>query len=110
MLYGLSSALYAEGLISLATNDEVINGRDRDMIKASRLVLVLQKQIKGNKEPHSYVKRLCSVFKKQDDETIHDIATTLLKEIGNYMTTHKLPHECCHNASTIITMSYMCIS
>lgn len=85
-MYGLSSTLHAEGLISFATNDEVVNGRDRDMIKANRLVLVLQKQIKGNRDPHSYVMRLCSVFKKQDDETIHDIATTLLKEIGNYMT------------------------
>lgn len=78
-----------QGVISFGTSVKVLNGRDHDAIKASRWVIMLHKQINGIDiliaMLWDYV--LCS--KKQDYETICDIATK--KEIGSYDSTN-LPH------------------
>ena len=83
VLYQLANSLHAKELISLETKDKIVNGKETDLQKARELVITLQTEIKGRENPYNYVTKLCNAFKDFGNKAIHDIANTILKEIGN---------------------------
>ena len=86
VLYKVTDALYAKQLISLQTKDEMlIMGVMTDYTKASKLMSVLQRQLEVHSDPDQYLVNICNVLINQQQQTLTDIAISILQQLGQFV-------------------------
>ena len=52
------------------------------MVKSSKLVGVLQSQLKAHKDPHQYLVNICHVLRNQQHQRLREITTFILQPLG----------------------------
>ena len=79
----MTNALYTKELIPLETRNNIhgITGED-DYRKASKLVIALERQLQTHSDPDQYLHDICHVLRNQQHHTLTDIATSILKQLG----------------------------
>ena len=77
----VTSALYAENLIPFEVKTNLLSLAE-DYKKASKLVLVLERQLQTHSDPDQYLHDICHVLRNQQHQTLTDIATSILKQLG----------------------------
>ena len=79
----MTNALYTKELIPLETRNNIhgITGED-DYRKASKLVISLERQLQTHSDPDQYLHDICHVLRNQQHHTLTDIATSILKQLG----------------------------
>ena len=79
----MTNALYTNKLIPLETRNNIhgITGED-DYRKASKLVIALERQLQTHSDPDQYLHDICHVLRNQQHHTLTDIATSILKQLG----------------------------
>ena len=77
----MTSALYAKNLIPFEVKTNLLSITE-DYKKASKLVLVLERRLQTHSDPDQYVHDICHVFRNQQHQTLTDIATSILKQLG----------------------------
>lgn len=83
ILYTITNALYAKGLIPQATLQQVlVMGVVPDNIKAMQLMLVVEQQLESSLDQDQYMVDTCHVLLSQQ---VTDIATFLLHQLGELM-------------------------
>ena len=86
VLYKVTDALYAKQLISLQTKEEMlIMGVMTDYTKASKLMSVLQRQLEVHSDPDQYLVNICNVLINQQQQTLTDIAISILQQLGQFV-------------------------
>ena len=86
VLYKVTDALYAKLLISLQTKDEMlVMGVMTDYTKASKLMSVLQRQLEVHSDPDQYLVNICNVLINQQQQTLTDIAISILQQLGQFV-------------------------
>ena len=82
-LYSVTNALYTNKLIPLETRNNIhgITGED-DYRKASKLVMALERQLQTHSHPDQCLHDICHVLRNQQHQTLTDIATSILKQLG----------------------------
>ena len=80
-LYRVTDALYAKELISLGTKRDMYSGENESK-KAGKLVIVLQTQLEASLNPDQYFIDICHVLINQQHQTLTDIATNILHQLG----------------------------
>ena len=93
-LYTISSALYANGLMSLNIKCRILSTTgNSDYEKASYLVTTLLRQMEASLNPQKDLINICHILIKQKHQTLTDIATSILDQLGKYtmyMYTHSI--------------------
>ena len=82
-LYRVTDGLYAKGLISLDTMRDMYSGENESK-KTGKLVIVLQTQLEASLTPDQYLIDICHVLINQQHQTLTDIATNILHQLGQY--------------------------
>ena len=77
----VTSALYAKNLIPFEVKTNLLSLTE-DYKKASKLVLVLERQLQTHSDPDQYLHDICHVLRNQQHQTLTDIATSILKQLG----------------------------
>ena len=77
----VTSALYAKNLIPFEVKTNLLSITE-DYKKASKLVLVLERQLQTHSDPDQYLHDICHVLRNQQHQTLTDIATSILKQLG----------------------------
>ena len=77
----VTSALYAENVIPFEVKTNLLSLTE-DYKKASKLVLVLERQLQTHSDPDQYLHDICRVLRNQQHQTLIDIATSILKQLG----------------------------
>ena len=86
VLYKVTDTLYAKQLISLQTKEEMlIMGVMTDYTKASKLMSVLQRQLEVHSDPDQYLVNICNVLINQQQQTLTDIAISILQQLGQFV-------------------------
>ena len=75
--------MYTNKLIPLETRNNIhgITGED-DYRKASKLVMALERQLQTHSDPDQCLHDICHVLRNQQHQTLTDIATSILKQLG----------------------------
>ena len=75
--------MYTNKLIPLETRNNIhgITGED-DYRKASKLVMALERQLQTHSDPEQCLHDICHVLRNQQHQTLTDIATSILKQLG----------------------------
>ena len=73
-LQRVTNALYAAGLIPEQTKREMLVPAIDDCTKASKLVNVIEGQLKTSRDPDRYLICTCEVLRDQQSPTLTDIA------------------------------------
>ena len=75
--------MYTNRLIPLETRNNIhgITGED-DYRKASKLGIALERQLQTHSDPDQYLHDICHVLRNQQHHTLTDIATSILKQLG----------------------------
>ena len=81
-LYRVTDALYAKGQISLGTKDDIQTKGISDYRKSSQLLSTLQKQLEASLTPDQQLIDICHVLINQQHQTLTDIATNILHQLG----------------------------
>ena len=81
-LYNVADALYAKELIPQQTNEamHVIGVTNNE--KSSKLMNVIEQQLKSSLNPEQYLIDICHVLINQQHRTLTDIATSILHQLG----------------------------
>ena len=77
----VTSALYAKNLIPFEVKTNLLSLTE-DYKKASKLVLVLERLLQIHSDPDQYLHDVCHVLRNQQHQTLTDIATSILKQLG----------------------------
>ena len=80
-LYRVTDGLYAKGLISLDTMRDMYSGENESK-KAGKLFIVLQTQLEASLTPDQYLIDISHVLINQQHQTLTDIATNILHQLG----------------------------
>ena len=82
-LTSVTNVLYAKGLIPFETKTNIlsITGED-DYKKSSKLVGVLQTQLRAHSDPHQYLVTICHVLRDEQSEGLKEITTFILQQLG----------------------------
>ena len=71
----MTNALYAAKLITLHTKDEILDvSGSTDYMKASKLVIVIERQLEASSDKDEYLIDTCEVLRKQQSPTLTKIA------------------------------------
>ena len=82
-LYSVTNALFANKLIPFETSDDILTiPGEGDFKKASKLLIALQRQLQTHSNPDQYLHDICHVLRNQQHQTLTDIATSILKQLG----------------------------
>ena len=82
-LNSVTNVLYSKGLISFETyNDITTTKGDSDLVKSSKLVGVLQRQLKAHRDPYQYLVNICHVLRNQQHQRLREITTFILQQLG----------------------------
>ena len=85
-LIRVTDALYAEGLlIPRSVKEKMLVLAIEDYAKASYLVNVIEGQLESSLNPEQYLISVCHVLINQQHQTLADIATTMLRQLGKLM-------------------------
>ena len=72
--------LYSKGLIPFDTNIDILTTKgESDLVKSSKLVGVLQRQLKAHNDPHQYLVKICHVLRNQQHQKLREITTFILQ-------------------------------
>ena len=58
-----------------------ITGED-NLKKSSKLVGVLQRQLKAHRDPYQYLVNICHVLRNQQHQRLREITTFILQQLG----------------------------
>uniref|UniRef100_A0A1X7TG25 NACHT domain-containing protein n=1 Tax=Amphimedon queenslandica TaxID=400682 RepID=A0A1X7TG25_AMPQE len=81
-LYNVTDALYAKDLIPQQTKEEMHVSGVTNNEKSSKLVNVIEQQLKSSLNPEQYLIDICHVLINQQHYTLTDIATSILHQLG----------------------------
>uniref|UniRef100_A0A1X7T009 NACHT domain-containing protein n=1 Tax=Amphimedon queenslandica TaxID=400682 RepID=A0A1X7T009_AMPQE len=81
-LYNVTDALYAKELIPQQTKEEMHVLGLTNNEKSSKLVNVIEQQLKSSLNPEQYLTDICHVLINQQHHTLTDIATSILHQLG----------------------------
>ena len=82
-LTSVTNVLYAKGLISFETYNDILTTKgDSDFVKSSKLVGVLQRQLKTHRDPYQYLVNICHVLSNQQHQRLREITTFILQQLG----------------------------
>ena len=84
-LIRVTDALYAKCLIPQSTKEKMLVPAIEDYAKASYLVNVIEGQLDSFLDPEQYLISVCHVLINQQHQTLTDIATTMLHQLGKLM-------------------------
>ena len=84
-LHRVTNGLYAEGLISQKTEQEMLLPAVDHYTKAANLMNAIEQQLKSSFNPEQYLIDICHVLINQQDRTLTDIATSILHQLGEYV-------------------------
>ena len=73
--------MYAKNLIPFEVKTNLLSITE-DYKKASKLVLVLERQLQTHSDPDQCLHDICHVLRNQQHQTLTDIATSILKQLG----------------------------
>ena len=84
-LHRITNGLYSKGLIprETVTHIQVATGIS-DIVKSSQLMATLQTQLEASLTPDQYLIDICHVLINQQHQTLTDIATNILHQLGKY--------------------------
>ena len=63
----------------------LIMGVVTDYTKASKLMSVLQRQLEAHSDPDQYLVNICNVLINQQQQTLTDIAISILQQLGQFV-------------------------
>ena len=81
-LIRVTDALYAKCLIPQSTKEKMLVPAIEDYAKASDLVNVIESQLASSLDPEQYLISVCHVLIDQQHQTLIDIATIVLRQLG----------------------------
>ena len=82
-LHRVTNGLYSKGLIpQQALDDVLVMGVMTDYNKAMKLLRVIQGQLEASLTPDQYLIDICHVLINQQHQTLTDIATNILHQLG----------------------------
>uniref|UniRef100_A0A1X7TTC5 NACHT domain-containing protein n=1 Tax=Amphimedon queenslandica TaxID=400682 RepID=A0A1X7TTC5_AMPQE len=81
-LYNVTDTLYAKELIPQQTKEEMHVLGITNNEKSSKLVNVIEQQLKSSLNPEQYLIDICHVLINQQHRTLTDIATSILHQLG----------------------------
>lgn len=99
-LMKITNDLYAEGLVILETKDEMLlMGVMTEYDKATKLMTAVQQQLESSLKPAQYLRDICRVLANQQHQTLTDIATIMLHQLGKSVSDCVLtiPPVCLHD-------------
>ena len=83
ILYSTIDALFYKQLIPYKTwNDIVTTKGESDLVKCSKLINMLQRQLQAHKDPHQYLVDICLVLRKQQNQKLKEIVTFILQQLS----------------------------
>ena len=90
VLLEVTNNLHAKGLIPLQTKDESLVPGISDYTKASKLMIVLQRQLDARSNPDQYLADICNVFIKQ--QPLKDISLSILQQLNQHQPSLQVHH------------------
>ena len=70
-------------MIPFETKDDILTTKgESDFVKSSKLVNVLQRQLRAHSNPHQYLVKICNVLRSQEHQRLREITNYILKELG----------------------------
>ena len=79
----VTNGLYSKGLIpQQALDDVLVMGVMTDYNKAMKQVRIIQTQLEASLTPDQYLIDICHVLINQQHQTLTDIATNILHQLG----------------------------
>ena len=87
VLYRVTDSLCAAGLIPHQTKEKMLlQGVKTDTHKAMELLTVIQQQLKArSSKSDQYLVDICRVLIQQQHQTLNDIVTSMLQQLGQYI-------------------------
>ena len=87
VLYSVTDSLCAAGLIPHQTKENMLlQGVKSDTHKAMELLTVIQQQLKArSSKSDQYLVDICRVLIQQQHQTLNDIVTSMLQQLGQYI-------------------------
>ena len=83
ILWNVTQALHAKGIISFEVKDQILTAKgEGDNKKAIYLLHVLQRQLEAHSDPDQYLVNICNVLINQQQQTLTDIAISILQQLG----------------------------
>ena len=81
VLTSVTNALNAKRLIPYETYNDILTTKgESDLVKSSKLINVLQRQLQAYKDPNQYLVDICNVLKKQ--QSLKEIINFILQQLG----------------------------
>ena len=86
ILCNVTQALHAKGIISFEVKDQILTAKgEGDNKKAIYLLHVLQRQLEVHSDPDQYLVNICNVLINQQQQTLTDIAISILQQLGQFV-------------------------
>ena len=86
ILWNVTQALHAKGIISFDVKDQILTAKgEGDNKKAIYLLHVLQRQLEAHSDPDQYLANICNVLINQQQQTLTDIAISILEQLGQFV-------------------------
>ena len=86
ILWNVTQALHAKGIISFEIKDQILTAKgEGDNKKAIYLLHVLQRQLEAHSDPDQYLVNICNVLINQQQQTLTDIAISILQQLGQFV-------------------------
>ena len=86
ILWNITQALHAKGIISFEVKDQILTAKgEGDNKKAIYLLHVLQRQLEVHSDPDQYLVNICNVLINQQQQTLTDIAISILQQLGQFV-------------------------
>ena len=86
ILWNVAQALHAKGIISFEVKDQILTAKgEGDNKKAIYLLHVLQRQLEAHSDPDQYLVNICNVLINQQQQTLTDIAISILQQLGQFV-------------------------
>ena len=94
----VTSSLYAAGLIPHQTKEKMsVKGVSTEYEKAMELLTVIQQQLKArSSKSDQYLVDICHVLIQQQHQTLNDIVTSMLQQLGQYINFVIITHVVFH--------------
>ena len=82
-LTSITDALFYKQLIPYETCNDILTTKgESDLVKCSKLINVLQRQLQAHKDPHQYLVDICLVLRKQQNQKLKEIVTFILQQLS----------------------------
>ena len=83
ILWNVTQALHAKGIISFEVKDQILTAKgEGDNKKAISLLHVVQRNLEVHSDADQYLANICNVLINQQQQTLTDIARSMLQELG----------------------------